>query len=76
MTSQPLSFSLDEQTARSLEQLVQRSGRDQSYHLERPLDDYLKNELWLVRAITEGIEDAEAGNLIDLKLVEAKWVRG
>ena len=75
MTSQLLSFALDEQVAHQLDQLVRTSGRDQSYHLERALAGYLKGEFRLVQAITEGIEDAEAGNLIDLQLVEAKWLR-
>ncbi|NWB84699.1 hypothetical protein [Pseudomonas gingeri] len=29
---------------------------------------------WHINAIADGIADAEAGNLTDLKIIKAKWV--
>ncbi|MEB0075400.1 transcriptional regulator, partial [Pseudomonas sp. CCI1.4] len=34
----------------------------------------VESESWHFRAVAEGIADAEAGNLVDLDAVKAKWV--
>ncbi|AZD84757.1 hypothetical protein C4K14_1923 [Pseudomonas chlororaphis subsp. aureofaciens] len=74
MASPVLSFRAEELLVEKLDQLSQATDRDRQYHLKRALARYVESESWHINAIAEGIADAEAGNLTDLKAVKAKWV--
>ncbi|KPA94401.1 MULTISPECIES: CopG family ribbon-helix-helix protein [Pseudomonas] len=74
MASPVLSFRVEDGLVEKLERLVQATDRDRQYHLKRALDRYLEPECWHMDAIAEGIADADAGNLTDLKVIKAKWV--
>ena len=73
MTSAVLSFRVDEEIAANLDQLAEATERDRQYHLKRALVSYLEAEAWHLKAIAEGIADADAGNLTDLDVVMAEW---
>lgn len=74
MASPVLSFRVEANVLAQLDQLAQATGRDRQYHLERALARYVASESWNLKKVAEGIADAEAGNLIDLGAVKAKWV--
>lgn len=74
MTSPVLSFRVEEVLVEKLDQLAEATDRDRQYHLKRALARYVESESWHINAIAEGIADADAGNLTDLKAVKAKWV--
>ena len=74
MASPVLSFRVESALVDKLDQLAEATDRDRQYHLKRALARYVESEFWHVRAVAEGIADAEAGNLIDLDAVKAKWV--
>ncbi len=74
MASPVLSFRVEEELVEQLDQLSVATDRDRQYHLKRALARYIEAESWHINAIAEGIADAEAGNLIDLKAIKAKWV--
>lgn len=74
MASPVLSFRVESALVDKLDQLAEATDRDRQYHLKRALARYVESESWHVRAVAEGIADAEAGNLIDLDAVKAKWV--
>lgn len=74
MASPVLSFRVEPDLISQLDQLAEATDRDRQYHLKRALARYVESESWHFRAVTEGIADAEAGNLIDLDAVKAKWV--
>lgn len=73
MTSTVLSFRVDDEIAANLDQLAQATERDRQYHLKRALTRYLETEAWHLKAIAEGVADADAGNLTDLEIVIAEW---
>jgi predicted transcriptional regulator len=70
-----LSFRAEDALVEKLDQLALATDRDRQYHLKRALARYIETESWHVRAIAEGIADADAGNLTDLETVKAKWVK-
>ncbi|KTC35294.1 transcriptional regulator [Pseudomonas putida] len=74
MTSSVLSFSVETELVNQLDHLAEATDQNREYHLKRALARYVDSELRYFRALTEGIADAEAGNLIDLDAVKAKWV--
>ncbi|OSR25962.1 transcriptional regulator [Pseudomonas savastanoi pv. retacarpa] len=74
MASPVLSFRVESELISQLDQLAEATDRDRQYHLKRALARYVESESWHIRAVAEGIADAEAGNLVDLDAVKAKWV--
>ena len=75
MASPVLSFRVEEILAQQLDQLAAATDRDRQYHLKRALVRYVEAESWHLKAISDGIIDADAGNLTDLDAVKAKWAR-
>ncbi|WP_268798436.1 CopG family ribbon-helix-helix protein [Pseudomonas huanghezhanensis] len=75
MASPVLSFRAEEDLVDKLDQLASATDRDRQYHLKRALTSYLESESWHLQAIAEGIADAEAGEMTDLQIVKAKWVK-
>ncbi len=71
MASPVLSFRVE---AELINQLAEATDRDRQYHLKRALARYVESESWHFQAVAEGVADAEAGNLVDLDAVKAKWV--
>ena len=74
MASPVLSFRVEDVLVEKLDRLSVATDRDRQYHLKRALARYVESESWHINAIAEGVADAEAGNLTDLKAVKAKWV--
>ncbi|WP_259110879.1 CopG family ribbon-helix-helix protein [Pseudomonas sp. JUb42] len=74
MESPVLSFNADGELVEKLDQLALATDQDRQYHLQRALARYVETESWYLRAIQEGIADADAGRLIDLETVKAKWI--
>ena len=73
MSSTVLSFQADEETVQTLDQLAGATGRDRQYHLQQALSRYLEAEMRQMQAVSDGIADANAGNLTDIESVEAKY---
>ncbi|WP_017903978.1 MULTISPECIES: CopG family ribbon-helix-helix protein [Pseudomonas] len=74
MASPVLSFRVEDELVEQLDRLSEATDRDRQYHLKRALARYIESESWHMNAIAEGIADADAGNLTDLKAIKAKWV--
>jgi len=72
--SESLSLRLPLKTRQKLEQLAQSTGRSKSVLAVEALDQYLESEAWQIEAIKQGIASADAGELIDIDEVEAKWM--
>ncbi|BBP61329.1 ribbon-helix-helix protein, CopG family [Pseudomonas sp. St316] len=75
MASPVLSFRVEEGLVQQLDLLAAATDRDRQYHLKRALVRYVEAESWHLQAISEGIADADAGNLTDLDAVKAKWAK-
>lgn len=74
MASPVLSFRVEDDLVRQLDQLAEATDRDRQYHLKRALARYVESEAWHIQAIAEGIADADAGRVTDLNAIKAKWV--
>lgn len=74
MASPVLSFRVDDDLVQQLDQLAEATERDRQYHLKRALARYVEAESWHISAIAEGIKDADAGKLTDIKASRAKRV--
>jgi predicted transcriptional regulator len=75
MASPVLSFRVEESLAQQLDNLAAATDRDRQYLLKRELVRYVEAESWHLQAISDGIKDADAGNLTDLYAVKAKWAK-
>jgi predicted transcriptional regulator len=73
MTSQVLSFRLDEKIISQLDKVAEATDRDRLYHVKRAIARYLEAESLHLQAINVGIAAADAGNITDLTAVKAKW---
>jgi predicted transcriptional regulator len=74
MASPVLPFRVEAALIAQLDQLSLATDRDRQYHLKRALARYVESESWHLKAIAEGIADADAGNLTNLNAIKAKWV--
>ena len=74
MSPTVLSFRADEETILELDQLARATERDRQFHLQRALAHYLAAETRHLKAVAEGAADADAGNLIDIESVKARFI--
>jgi predicted transcriptional regulator len=74
MAPTTLSFAVENSLAEKLDKLALTSNQDRQYHLRQALEQYLTTAFDELRAIDEGIADAEAGRLIDIETVKAEWL--
>jgi predicted transcriptional regulator len=68
-----LSFRSEIELQSELDELCKATERDRQFHLQRALKQYLEREMWQIKAIEQGLEAADAGKLVDLTEVKAKW---
>jgi predicted transcriptional regulator len=74
---QATSIRLSDEARAKLAALAEATGRSQSWLLHDAINRYLEDEAWQVQAIEEGLQDAEAGNLVTMSEdIEALLQRG
>jgi RHH-type rel operon transcriptional repressor/antitoxin RelB len=73
MMATPMAFRLDDDIRQRLGQLAAATHRPMSYLAAEALRQYLDNNEWQIRAIQEGIQDADAGRLIEHEALISKW---
>ncbi len=56
------------------DQLAAATGRSRNYLMNEALARYAAEEQWQIAQIEEGIQDADAGNLIPHEQVGADWL--
>lgn len=71
----PMAFRLDDDIRQRLNRLAGATRRSMSFLAADALRQYLDANEWQIRAILEGIEDADAGRLIDHRDIRAEWER-
>lgn len=60
----PLSVRISKRTEQRLAALAVSTARTKSYLAARALETYLNEQEWQIKAIEEGLKDAEEGRLI------------
>ena len=69
----PMAFRLDDDIRHRLGLLAEATHRPMSYLAAEALRQYLDSNEWQIRAIQEGIQDADAGRLISQDDLTNKW---
>ncbi|MCX7124754.1 MAG: CopG family ribbon-helix-helix protein, partial [Gammaproteobacteria bacterium] len=59
--------------AERLEKLAELMDRSKSYLAAEAIEEYLDVQEWRVKAIKEGIAEADRGELIDSEEVKKQW---
>ncbi len=70
-----VSFKLETNTKRRLEDLASATRRTKTFVLEEAINHYLDLNEWQIKSIEEGLEDARAGRIITHETLVAKWER-
>lgn len=76
MKAQTVSARLDSETARKLELLVKSTARSKSYLVAEAIETYVDEQAWQIRAIKDGIKEADSGKFATEKEVKKtfeKW---
>lgn len=68
-----LTLRISEETNAALDALADATDRSKSYLAQRAVEEYLALNAWQVQAIREGIEDTEAGQLVEHAKVRQHW---
>ncbi len=69
----PMAFRLDDDIRQRLNLLAEATHRPMSYLATEALRQYLDSNEWQIRAIQEGIRDADAGRLTSQENLINHW---
>lgn len=56
-----------------LDRMAKATARTKSYLVESAIREYLEVNEWQVEAIQEGVQQAEAGQLVPHETIKARW---
>ena len=70
-----VSFRTDSRKVEALDAIAASQDRDRSYLLNQAIDSYLELQQYHVELVEKGIQQAEAGNLVDHAEVEKMAAR-
>ena len=76
MKEQTVSARLDPETAKKLDRLVKATARSRSFLVAEAIESYVEEQVWQVKAIEEGIKEADEGNFATERQVKKtlkKW---
>ncbi len=73
MSSGTITIRMDDETRRKLEIIATSMDRPRSYLINQAVHELIAQYEWQLREIDEGIEDANAGRLIDHDVLLDKW---
>lgn len=73
MKTTTLTVRVDERVARRLKKLAAAVDRSSSYLAAEAIEEYLALQEWQVRAIQEGIKEADRGAGVSLQDVRRLW---
>ena len=79
MDKQTVSFRLEPDKVAALDALADSMDRDRTYLLNEAVEAYLEAQNWQLDQIRAGINEADAGKVVDHSKVRAmalKWRRG
>ena len=73
MVSKATSVRLDSETLAQLDVIARATDRSRAWLMAQAIRRYVEEELWIVEAIQEGIEDADEGRTIEDEKV-GEWI--
>lgn len=76
MKTATVSAKLDSEVAKKLELLVKATARSKSFLVAEAIESYVEDQAWQIKAIEEGIKEAEGGKFATERQVKKtfkKW---
>ena len=73
MATTTMSVRLPGELSQELELLAKATNRSKSFCAVEAIKSYIEREAWQIKAVEEGIEDAENDRLVDHKNVKS-WI--
>jgi RHH-type rel operon transcriptional repressor/antitoxin RelB len=73
MSSATMTIRLDEELKRHLEKLAVATQRSKSFLANLAIAEYIRVQEWQINEITQGIAEADAGDLVDHHKVIKRW---
>ena len=73
MTIKIASIRIEDTLLERVDQMAQLQERSRAWVINHAIAQYLDYEEWFLRAIEEGIAQADAGQLISHETVKQKW---
>jgi RHH-type rel operon transcriptional repressor/antitoxin RelB len=71
--SHVVTIHLEPSVKEKLEQIARATAQTKSFLIADAIQDYLAINEWQVKAIEEGIKQAEAGKLVPHEVIRKKW---
>ena len=75
MVKESFSLRLPDEVKNKLELVADATGRTKSFIAIEAISKYCDLQAWQIKAIQEGIKQANEGKLIDHEELKAKWVK-
>jgi predicted transcriptional regulator len=69
-----LTLRISDEANAGLDALAAATERSKSFLALRAIDDYLKLNAWQIEAIQAGIDDADAGRMVNHEVVKQRWL--
>jgi predicted transcriptional regulator len=69
-----LTLRISDEANAALDTLATATERSKSFLALRAIDEYIKLNAWQVDAIQAGIDDADAGRMVDHEAVKQRWL--
>ena len=73
MALKATSVRLDEETLERLGQMAAAMDRPRAWLMAHAIKQFVEREEWFVKQVQEGIDAADAGDLLDHEDVRKKW---
>ena len=76
MKSATVSAKLEPSVAKKLDLLAKATARSRSFLIAEAIETYVKDQVWQIQAIQEGIKEADRGNFAtdkEVKKAFKKW---
>jgi RHH-type rel operon transcriptional repressor/antitoxin RelB len=76
MKTSSISTRLDPEVAKKLDLLAKATARSKSFLVAEAIEAYLEEQAWQIKAIQEGVQEADKGNFAtdkDVKDTFKKW---
>ena len=73
MAGKTASVRMEEEKLARLDKLARITKRSRGWLINDAVDRYLSYEEWFIKAVEEGIQDADAGRVVSHEEVKREW---
>jgi RHH-type rel operon transcriptional repressor/antitoxin RelB len=70
-----LTLRIDSEIKEKLDQIAQATKRSKSFIASEAINEYIKLNEWQIKAIQEGIRQADEGMFVSHDQIKSRWVK-